>query len=77
MWDVGASGYCQWQVTEDKGSDVNWQEGARDRVFAAGPEIGVFIPAAKLMASLRHLWEFQARSRPQGMITTLTLTKIF
>jgi hypothetical protein len=76
-WDVGAAGYCQWQVTDDSGSDVIWDKGVHDRVFAAGPEIVKFIPSAKLFASLRGLFEFDAKDRSEGDMAVLTLTKIF
>lgn len=77
IWDVGVAGYCHWQVTDDSGSDVSWDKSDHDRVYAVGPEVSVFIPPAKLFASLRSLWEFDAEDRTEGNVTTLTLTKIF
>ena len=77
IWDVGLAGYCQWQVTDDSGSDVNWDKNVRDEVYAIGPEVSVFIPPVKLFASLRTLWEFEAKDRSEGQVTTLTLTKVF
>jgi len=76
FWDVGLSGYCQWQVGVDKGSgpDVN---AFKDRVFAAGPEVSKFFPAAKLILALRGQWEFGAEDRPEGRVLSMTLTKIF
>jgi len=76
--DIGLAGYCQWQVTEDSGDDVFWNKGAKDRVFAAGPEIAVMIPPpVLLLVSLRTEWEFEAKNRTEGNVTVLTLTKIF
>ncbi|MBD3264855.1 MAG: transporter [Candidatus Omnitrophica bacterium] len=76
IWDVGAAGYCQWQVTDDKGSAVAFP-GDHDRVFAAGPEINVFIPEFSTSVSFRSEWEFGAKDRPQGQIMTLTVRKRF
>ena len=76
-WDVGVAGYCQWQVTDDSGSDVTWDRSLHDRVYAVGPEVGTFIPDWKLGFSLRHEWEFDAVDRSEGHVTVLTLTKVF
>jgi hypothetical protein len=76
--DLGLTGYCQWQVTEDSGGDVTWDKGDKDRVFAAGPEIAVMIPPpVLLLISLRTEWEWEAKNRTEGDVTVLTLTKIF
>jgi len=77
IWDVGLAGYCHWQVSDDSGSDVGWDKSVHDRVYAIGPEVSVFIPPARLFASLRSQWEFEAEDRSEGNVTTLTLTKIF
>ncbi len=78
VWDVGISGYCNWQVTDDKGDDVVWDKSVHDRSFAAGPEISLlFPPPTGLMLSLRNLWEFETRDGSEGTVTTLTLTKFF
>jgi len=76
-WEVGLTGYCQWQVTDDQGSDVTWDADVHDRVFGIGPEISYFCQKARLGISLRHEQEFGAVDRPEGHVTTLTLTKIF
>ncbi|OEU60098.1 MAG: hypothetical protein BBJ57_06180 [Desulfobacterales bacterium PC51MH44] len=76
VWDVGLTGYCQWQVTDDSGSDAV-DKNVHDRVYAIGPEVSLFYPPAKLFISLRNQWEFDAKDRPEGNITTLTFTKIF
>ena len=77
IWDVGLAGYCQWQMTDDSGSDVEWDKGVHDRVFAVGPEVTVFIPPARSFLSLRSLWEFEAKDRTEGQVIALTLTKAF
>jgi hypothetical protein len=76
-WDVGVTGYCHWQMTDDSGSDVTWDKGVHDRVYAIGPEISAFIPSAKLSVSLRYLWEFGAVDRSEGNFMCLCLTKVF
>jgi hypothetical protein len=76
IWDVGVTGYCQWQVSDDSGSDAR-DTTVHDRVYAVGPEVTVFIPPAKLIASLRSQWEFGAEDRSEGNVTSLTLTKPF
>lgn len=76
IWEAGISGYCQWQVTDDSGTAAVTPD-VHDQVYAAGPEISVFIPPAKMFLSLRSLFEFEAEDRPEGNTTVLTLTKIF
>ncbi len=76
--DAGVAGYCQWQITDDNGAGTaSYDTGVHDRVFAAGPEIGVFIPPAMLAVTVRTEWEFGARDRTEGNTTSLVLTKIF
>lgn len=50
--DVGVSGYCDWQVTDDSGADpVN--TGVRDRSLAVGPEVHYFFVQQKFGFHLR------------------------
>ena len=77
IWDVGVAGYCHWQVTDDSGSDVVGDRGDHDRVYAVGPEVAVFVSPVTLFLSLRSEWEFEAVDRPEGNVTTLTITKPF
>lgn len=77
IWDVGLAGYCQWQVTDDSGSDVSWDKSVHDRVWAIGPEVGVFLPSLKFGISLKGLREFDAVDRSEGYIIVLNLTKIY
>jgi hypothetical protein len=74
--DVGVSGYCSWQLTLDRGADVTYTN-VLDRIFGIGPEINYFSMKHKLGINLRYWWEFGARDRPEGSITTLTLVKAF
>lgn len=78
LFDVGLVGYCQWQVTDDRGSGVKeGTQGDHDQSFAVGPEVQCFIPQVKTIASLRYEHEFAVRDRPEGQIGVLTLTKLF
>ncbi|MEA2062839.1 MAG: transporter, partial [Gemmatimonadota bacterium] len=77
VWDIGLTGYMQWQLTDDSGTGVTYDKSIHDKVYAMGPELMAFIPPAKLFFSIRTLFEFGAEDRSQGNITTLTLTKIF
>ena len=76
FWDVGVIGYCQWQLTDDSGSDAVNKD-VHERVAAIGPEVSVFIPQCKVFVSARVAWEFSAVNRPEGTTATLTVTKIF
>ncbi len=77
IWEVGLAGYCHWQVSDDSGGDVTWDEGVHDRVFAVGPHISAFIPTTGTVISLMNEWEFEAKDRPEGSVTTLSLIKFF
>jgi hypothetical protein len=77
VWEVGVIGYCEWQLTDDHGSDVTWDRGVHDRVAGIGPEVGLAIPPANMFVSLRSAWEFSAVDRPEGTTVTLTVTKRF
>ncbi len=75
--DLGVSGYCAWQITDDSGDGVTYDKSVHDRVFAVGPEINVFIPQIMAAVSLRAQKEFGAVDRTEGYVSTLALTKIF
>ena len=72
--DVGLAGYCHWQVTDDSGPGAGHD---REEAYALGPEVAVAFPEVGMQVSLRSLWEMENKSRPQGNVTTLTLTKAF
>ncbi len=76
--DAGVAGYCQWQITDDSGKGTSaYDTGIHDRVFAIGPELGVFIPPIMLGVTLRWSHEFAAVDRTEGDTASLVLTKIF
>jgi len=77
IWEVGVAGYCQWQVSDDSGSDITFDKGVHDKVFAIGPQVNLFIPSAKLSLLLMSEFEFNAEDRPEGNVTSLSLIKIF
>jgi len=74
VWDLGVAGYCQWQVNNDSGPGASPN---RDRVFAAGPEIDVFLPDREFIVQGRLLWEFGARDRSEGWLADITTTFMF
>jgi len=73
--DVGISGYCQWQTTRDTGQGKPGED--KDRVYAVGPEISIFVPPLMTNFNLRALWEFEAKDRTEGVFVSLVYTKIF
>jgi hypothetical protein len=75
--DIGLCGYCQWQTTDDHGSDVTWDRDVHDRGVAVGPEVSAFIPPAGAIVSLRTQWELAVRDRTEGHMSCLTITKFF
>jgi hypothetical protein len=65
-------------LTEDTGTDVvPFNVGAKDRVFAFGPEFDVIIPKHKFNFLIRVLPEFGARSRTQGLTFVMAAGKTF
>lgn len=72
--DVGVAGYALWQVTDDSGSDIPMVlRGARDRVFGAGPEVGVTVPMIRTRIGARYEWEFGVQSRPRGQVLLVSV----
>lgn len=77
LWELGLCGYAQWQLTDDRGRDVNYNKCIHDRVFGLGPEISIYVPFLNLKFQIRNQVEFGARDRTEGLITNLSFTKIF
>ncbi|MGH8628950.1 MAG: transporter, partial [Gammaproteobacteria bacterium] len=79
--ELGASGYSQWQVEEDSGSDVpqirNLQLNAKDEVHAAGIQAGLTFVPWKAALTVRYQWEFGAEARFEGENLVVTLVKGF
>ncbi len=74
VWDVGVSGYCHWQVTQDSGAAST--STARDRFYSIGPEVQYFCEPASMIFALRYQWEFEARDRPEGNNLVFSIVKI-
>lgn len=72
IFDIGITGYCSWQVTNDKGG--RFSSNNKSRTFAIGPELGFYIPNPGLAVNLRALWEFESRNTAQGFAGIFTLT---
>ena len=73
--DIGASGYCHWQVTEDRGSAAVNRD-LKDRFFSAGPEINWVHEKTGLFFQLRYQFEFGARNRPEGRNLVFSVVKV-
>ena len=76
IWDVGASGYMNWQVTDDSGADITYDPSIRDQFFSAGPEVQYFYEPASLFLQLRYQFEFGAEDRPQGRNLVFSFVKV-
>ncbi len=74
FWEIGAAGYCQWQVSDDSGLGAT---DSRDQVYAAGPEVNYYIAPLKTNATFRYVMEFDAEDRSEGEVASLTLTYRF
>ncbi len=74
FWEIGAAGYCQWQVSDDSGAGAT---DSRDRVYAAGPEVNYFIAPLKTNVTFRYVMEFGAEDRSEGNLAALVFTYIF
>lgn len=73
--DLGVSGYCHWQVTDDRGSAaVN--PGVHDRFFSAGPEVNYLHKPSGLFFQLRYQFEFGARDRSEGRNLVFSFVKV-
>lgn len=75
-FEAGVVGYAQFQVTDDRGRDVTWDD-VHDRVFAVGPEVRFAIPKWKTLVELRTNFEFGAVDRTEGIMGSLNITRAF
>ena len=75
---LGVVGYSEFQLSRDSGSDViPINVGAKDRVFAFGPEFDVILPPQKFNFMIRVLPEFAARARTRGITFVVAIGKTF
>lgn len=65
--DVGVVGYAQWQVTDNRGSDIPPAlRGITSNIYAVGPEIAATTRFGRFFA--RYEFEFGAQEAPQGQV---------
>jgi hypothetical protein len=65
--DLGLAAYALWQISDDGGAALpQAQRGARDRVYGAGPEVGIAIAQLNAQLTVRYGHDFGVASRPQG-----------
>jgi hypothetical protein len=76
LGEIGITGYGQWQVTDDSGSDAVNKD-VRDRVFGIGFQAGLTFLPYRAALVFRYLHEFEAEDRFEGDLFTLTLMKSF
>ncbi|MGD9807175.1 MAG: transporter [Deferribacterales bacterium] len=75
LFELGVSGFAHWQLTEDKGSDATSTD--KDRLFGAGPEVQMNIPAMKGQLRLKYQKEFGAKDCAAGDAVWFTIVKSF
>lgn len=63
--EIGLSGYNQWQVSDDSGSDVS-EPDVHDRVFGYGVNLGMAFVKYDANFSLRWMHEYSARDHFEG-----------
>lgn len=65
--DTGVVGYAQWQVTDNRGSDIPIPlRGIRSNIFAVGPEIAATTKFGRFFA--RYEFEFGAKNNLEGQV---------
>ena len=65
--DTGVVGYAQWQVTDNRGSDIPLPlRGIKSNIFAVGPEIAATTKIGRFFA--RYEFEFGAQNAPEGQV---------
>jgi hypothetical protein len=74
--DTGVVGYAQWQVTDNRGSDIPKPfRGIKSNIFAVGPEIAATTKFGRFF--FRYEFEFGAQSDPQGQILVFGAALLF
>ena len=76
LGEIGVTGYGQWQVTDDSGSDAINKD-VHDRVFGIGFQVGLTYLPIRAALAFRYQHEFEAEDRFEGDLFTLTLMKSF
>lgn len=68
--ELGIGVYGQWQISDDKGSNA-FDEGVHDRIYGAGPQIGLIYVPWNAAATAKWQHEFEAVNRFEGDNFTL------
>ena len=76
LMEIGLSGYSQWQVSDDSGSDAQNTD-VHDRIHAAGLQLGVTYAPWNAFVTGHYLHEFGARDRFEGQIGLISFGKKF
>ncbi len=71
------SGYSQWQVDNDSGSDVIEILNVKDEVHGIGGQVGMASVQRNASLTFRYISEYNAEARYKGDLYTLTLVKGF
>lgn len=75
--DIGVGGYDIWQVSDDRGSDVNYDANIHDEVHAFGVQIGLAQVQWNAALTMRWMHEYAARDRFMGDMFVLNIAKKF
>ena len=75
--ELGITGYGQWQVDEDSGSDVVDALNTKDEIYGIGGQIGLTYVPWNAALVIRYLSEYDAEARFEGELFTICLAKGF
>jgi len=75
--ELGISGYSQWQVDNDSGSDVIDVLNVKDEVHGIGGQVGLASVPWNASLTIRYLSEYDAEARFEGDLYVITLAKGF
>lgn len=74
--EIGISGFGQWQITEDRGSDAVNKD-VKDQVYGLGLQAGLVYLPLNGQLTLKWTREFEAEDRFEGDFFTLTVALPF
>jgi hypothetical protein len=75
--ELGVTGYSQWQVTDDDGSDVTRDPEIHDQAHALGGQFSWTSQSQKVNLAFRYLAEFAVEDRFEGDLGVFTFTYVF
>lgn len=75
--ELGISGYSQWQVDNDSGSDVVGVLNIKDEVHGIGGQIGLVSVPLNGSLVFRYVKEYNAEARFEGDLFVITIAKGF